>query len=302
MFDIRNKSGHTAHWIAITGLAAAVGGLCWYGYPTLRQAPAMLAQLPGFEQSLARVNSHLAAMEATVKDWGRSQQELQDHVAKLDKETAWRFQAARKQVQGLRTEVGRRVHAEVTAETQGIETKLVQLESASAVDSANLDQLQTEVAALREETLQQAEQLRDARGEIERERVIREQQLASLNEQIGREMRNAEEAAKKLTVERFDFEVSRNHNQELAGGVSLDITGTDISHRRVTGWMWVMPDRRTIWLRGQGAQQPVVFYGYQDGKRRELVITNVTKDSVTGYLLLPGDVGSKMTASLSTGE
>jgi hypothetical protein len=84
--------------------------------------------------------------------------------------------------------------------------------------------------------------------------------------------------------------------------VSLNVTGTDISHRRVTGWMWVMPDRRTIWLRAQGAQQPVVFYGCQDGKRRELVITNVTKDSATGYLLLPHDGHSNVAASLSTAD
>jgi hypothetical protein len=31
----------------------------------------------------------------------------------------------------------------------------------------------------------------------------------------------------------------------------------------------------------------VVFYGYEDGKKRELVITNVTQNSVTGYLLAP---------------
>jgi hypothetical protein len=84
--------------------------------------------------------------------------------------------------------------------------------------------------------------------------------------------------------------------------VSLNVKGTDISHRRVSGWMWVMPDRRTIWLRAQGAQQPVVFYGSQDGKRREVVITNVTKDSVTGYVLLPDEGHGTVAASLSTAD
>jgi hypothetical protein len=51
--------------------------------------------------------------------------------------------------------------------------------------------------------------------------------------------------------------------------------------------MWVMPERRTIWLRGQGAQQPVTFYGLEDGKKRELVITQVAKNSVVGYLIVP---------------
>ena len=34
----------------------------------------------------------------------------------------------------------------------------------------------------------------------------------------------------------------------------------------------------------------MVFYSH-DGKKRELVINNVTKGSVTGYLLLPGEYG-----------
>jgi hypothetical protein len=65
--------------------------------------------------------------------------------------------------------------------------------------------------------------------------------------------------------------------------------------------MWLMPDRRTIWLKNQGAQEPIVFYGVKDGKKRELVITNVTKNSVTGYLLLPGDAPTDV-ASLHQSE
>lgn len=311
MLDIRGNNGklmgpeepsHTAHWLAIGVLAVAVGGLCWFGYPTLRQAPATLAQLPSLQKSFERVNTHLADAEVRIKDWGHNQQELQDHVAKIEKEMAFRFQAVRKQVLGFKAEIRQLVHSEVAVETQGMETTLAQWESTSAADRANLDKLLTEVAALRDELVRQAEELGNARTEIERESAARDQQLASLNEQIGRETRDAEDLARKLAVKRVDFEVTRDHSQELAEGVSLDITGTDISHRRVNGWMWIMPDRRTIWLRGQGAQQPVVFYGYHDGKRRELVITNVTKDSATGYLLLPGDAGSSMVASVSKGE
>ena len=300
-----DEPSHT-HWIAIGVLAAAIGGLCSYGYPTLRHVPGMLAQLPGFQKSLERVSIHLAEMEAVVKDWGRSQQELQELVAKLNKQTAARFQASRKQVQGLKVEIQSRVHDEVAAETQEIETQLSQVQAKSAADRANnranVERLETEVMTLQEETVRQAGELRNARSEFEREYANRNQQLASLNEQMGRDRRDADDLAKKLAVKRIDFEVNRGHKEDLAEGVSLDITGTDVCHRRANGWMWLMPDRRTIWLRGQAAQQPVIFYGYPNGKRRELVITNVTKNSVTGYLILPADTGSYMTAALSKGE
>jgi sortase A len=81
------------------------------------------------------------------------------------------------------------------------------------------------------------------------------------------------------------FEVLKSHSRELAPGISMGLTGTDVAGLRVDGWMWVMPDRRTIRLRQQRALEPVVFY--RDGGKRELVITRVSTNSVSGYLIVP---------------
>jgi sortase A len=89
------------------------------------------------------------------------------------------------------------------------------------------------------------------------------------------------------TIKRVTFEVSKGHSRQVSPGISLGLTGIGLSHLRVNGWIWVMPDRRTIWLRDQGTQEPVVFYGHLDGRRRELVITRVTTNSVIGYVLVP---------------
>jgi hypothetical protein len=85
---------------------------------------------------------------------------------------------------------------------------------------------------------------------------------------------------------RVSFTVATNHSQQLAPGISLGVTSTDVGRHEMNGWMWLMPDRRTVWLRHRGTQDPLVFYGYQDGKRRKLVITRLTPNSVTGYLVL----------------
>jgi sortase A len=89
-------------------------------------------------------------------------------------------------------------------------------------------------------------------------------------------------------IKRVTFEVSKGHSLQVSPGISLGLTGIGLSHLRVNGWIWLVPDRRTIWLRDQGTQDPVVFYGYRDGKRRELVITRVTTNSVIGYVMVPG--------------
>jgi sortase A len=93
--------------------------------------------------------------------------------------------------------------------------------------------------------------------------------------------------SKPAAARKVYFAVSKDHSRQLAPGISLGITATDADSQQVNGWMWVMPDRRTLWLRTQGTREPLVFYGHQDGKKRELVITSVTPSSATGYLLLP---------------
>jgi sortase A len=84
------------------------------------------------------------------------------------------------------------------------------------------------------------------------------------------------------------FHVSEGHSQALVSGISLGLQWADPASQRMNGWMWVVPDRRTIWLTSQHTHEPLVFYGRQDGKRRELVITSIGRNSVSGYLQLGG--------------
>ncbi|HXI44420.1 MAG TPA: hypothetical protein VNH83_30830 [Bryobacteraceae bacterium] len=292
---------YTGAWIAISVLAAGVSGLCWYA-STLRHAPAVLAQFPALQQSFESISARLAATEAKVKNWDSSQQELEAQVAKLHIEMTSRVRAAARQAQSLNMKLYRQLHEEMASQTQGIATQISRLESAGESAHASVEVLQTALGALREQADQQAGELRKVKDELDRDSANHGKLLASITEQMESKAREVEALSKKLDVRRVDFEVTRNHTGPLTDEISLSVTGTDVSHRRITGWMWVMPDRRTIWLHGQGAQQPVVFYGYQDGKRRELVITNVARDSVTGYLLLPGDNDTSLTAAASGGQ
>ena len=258
----------------------------------------MLAQFPGIQKSLDVLNARLSATESQIKTWGDNHQQLQNRVAQLETTTAERLQAAGRQAKSLTDKLYQRMHGEMTAQAQATDAKFARLESAT---DANLAKMQTEVASLREENTRQAEQLRNIRSDMERNGANRDQQLVSLNQEMGRQSHDVEAINHKLAVKRVDFEITRNHSQQLTDDLSLGITGTDVNHRSVTGWMWVLPDRRTIWLRKQAAQQPVIYYGYHDGKRRELVITNVAKNSVSGYLLLQAD-GNETAGSAVKGD
>lgn len=97
-------------------------------------------------------------------------------------------------------------------------------------------------------------------------------------------------AARPVVHNQIAFAVSEGHSRELVPGkIWFGLSSADSMGHNVNGWLWVMPQRRTIWLRDVAAHSPVVFE--QNGERRELVITSVARSSATGYLVFrrPGE-------------
>jgi sortase A len=80
------------------------------------------------------------------------------------------------------------------------------------------------------------------------------------------------------------FNLPEGHSRELVPGkIWVGLSTADATDRSVNGWVWVMPDRRTVWLRNVSTRQPVIFY--QNGEKHELVITGVERTSAKGYLM-----------------
>ena len=110
---------------------------------------------------------------------------------------------------------------------------------------------------------------------------------------------NAEPAPKSLSdniappalapkpAERHDevtFDVSLGHSRQIVPGrVWFGLDSTDATAGTVNGWLWVLPEHRTIWLHDTEARQPVVFD--QAGRRHELLITSVANGTARGYVI-----------------
>jgi sortase A len=89
-------------------------------------------------------------------------------------------------------------------------------------------------------------------------------------------------------VRRIGFQLREGNSREVAPGIRLGLSRADAARRMASLWMFVTPERHSISLKNQAANRPVFFHGHDDGKQRELMITRVTPDSVTGYVLLYG--------------
>jgi len=272
--------------VACGVLALGLMGTAWYAFPILKRHDAMLAQSAGVKKSVQALDGRVDQQNARLAESSGSLEQLRQQIADLRREMRSRIATAKKQAGETAAELVSGVEKQVNGEIDGIKIHVARLELSRDADQVQISDLQNEVTQLRKELTAQTEQLGDR---IAANATGSEQKISELLAAQAQDRKDVEGLNRKLAVRRIDFEVDKGRNVELAPGISLEISGTDVSYRRVSGWMWVLPDRRTIWLREQAAQEPVVFYRTTGGKKLELVITGVTDKSAVGYLLLPGD-------------
>lgn len=189
------------------------------------------------------------------------------------------LQQTRKHAEGLTQRLHQLVDAEMEARTSVLDARLRQVETEQAAQRSQLAQVEDsfhqEIISAREEAG------RDLSG-VHKEAEDNARNLASLSQRLDRE--------------RVDFEVAKGSATELVPGISLQISGTNNLYQRFRGSLWLLQDHRTMWLHDESVHQPVRFYHKEGGEPYELVVTDVTKHSVIGYLLVPKGQEAAVTA------
>lgn len=83
-----------------------------------------------------------------------------------------------------------------------------------------------------------------------------------------------------------EFELPRNGKPQRVGDIQLAVKKTDVKRSKFT--MDVIADDRKIEKKDKTANEPVQFYVLSKARQPyELVVNEVTKDSVKGYLAVP---------------
>lgn len=272
---------------AVIVLAAVIAGLAWYAYPILKNHDSSLAKLTGIEPMVSILIGEMKSAKSDLSDLSARHEDLRQQMDKLGRDMRTRLESARRQTSDATTAMLRHVESEIDLQVSGLRTRVGSLESSRDNEQLRVASLQQELNQVRGDLARQSEELAATRRQMDGNSATTDQRLAGLQQSEQRNRDDVDRITNVLAVERVTFEVSKGHSRELAPGISMGLTGTDVPFHRVNGWMWFMPDRRTIWLRGQSVQEPVIFYGLEDGKKRELVITHVTSHSVVGYLILP---------------
>lgn len=260
-------------WTAIATLAVALAVAAGYGYSVISTHNDELAELSARLNSYSGLPQRLNRIEAGLNALNGGQETLAAHVQKMDSGWNSGLNSVRMRSAELVAYTHLKEHAELNQRTANLNEQIADVASREHLELVH-------IAALEEE-------LAHARQELAIARTGYTQELAALHDQQTSSQREIASLTNELSREQIDFLAERNRDAEVVQGISLHLTGTDQTHQRFRGWIWIEGSRRRIWVRNHPTELPVVFYTKPGGMAYELVVTGVSREGVSGYLLVP---------------
>jgi predicted nucleic acid-binding Zn-ribbon protein len=268
----------TPRWIPITLVAAfiLIGALAYGHYNDRQQMVKNSSDAQQQNQVLAaeldKTNSRIASLQGqlqvTLDKLGMTQQDLA-HARQLAQEIG---QQQKTSDARLRSQIGQ-VQQETTAKI-------------GAVSSA-LTGTQTDVAATKKDLADTKTALQHTVGDL----GVQSGLIAHNHEEVEELRRLGERNI-------FEFNLAKQKNPQRVGPIQVVVKKLDPKHYRYT--MNVMADDKSIEKKDKTSGEPVQFYVQGARAPYEIVVFNVNKDNMTGYLSTPKDAAGGTGAAAST--
>ncbi len=269
-YEYHGRGKSVALWVIVVILAVVLGALVYYGYRTVRTQDLRITQIFGNEGTLNTLGQRANAAEIKLHDLAGDWQGMGQRVTKLEGRLASNIKETRRYAETLTQQLHQQMTAEMESRTSTLDARLRLVESEQADQSAQMAKveanLKQDISAVREEN---------------------DRDLSGVRQQEETNARGVAAVSQKLERERVDFELAKGQSKELVPGISLRIRGMNPAYQRFHGALWLLQDHRTVWLRDQSVDEPVRFFHKDGGEPYELVVTDVNKNAVVGYLLVP---------------
>lgn len=275
-------------WSArLAGLVlVALIGAGWWGLDRIREQETVLAALPNPEAMVEKVDERVDAFADRLSDLSAEGEIIQgfaDRIAALEASSETTIEALRAQVQ-----TAARVEAEARLGTarQLDETvsRVGALEHAREASGQQLANLEGDLRQMRE----------DVAGDLALAELRTSDMVDAVGAQVAGNSRGLEAVSWEVGRERLDFELFEDYRLEVAPGIVLNISDTDVAYQKVDGWIHLMSDGRFLRIHDHPVQQSLVFYDPEDDRSYELVFTRVRPDVAVGYVRVPSDGGVRV--------
>lgn len=283
---------HIPRWIvlAILFMLVAVAVLfsaTIYMIADLRSTQARLEQaaqkVQAQEEQFAKLKDQFAKVDSTYKNAEKGIMALRQEVSSTRSEINQAARHVETQVLSKTQQIAERLTAEQRAAMAKVGGEVDQLRSAATDTESKLGALGGEVTGVKSEVSSTKAELQKTIAELKSVR-------GDLGVQSGLIATNASElTALKRLGERnyFEFDLKKTKQPQRVGSVSIKLKGTDTKRNRFT--LEVIADDKLTLKKDRTINEPVQFYVAKAKIPYEIVVNQVAKDRIMGYMATPKD-------------
>jgi chromosome segregation ATPase len=291
----QNQLAHESHvrrtralWVIVILLVAGVAGFFWYGSPLLSQHQGLLSKMPVLQSALDNINTRIMATEQQIGGWANDRAGLSDRVSRIEESVTSNLKTVRNEARLM----GQQIKQETGQSLQALQNRVTGVESIQREHSEEDAKLRNELAGVREELAsvreENARQANQIASQIEQAHQSTRNDLSGLDRRLSSNQMAVSALGYQVARKRVDFELQNGRTQQIVDGIYVTVKKIDVERQRVDGWIQIASDGRFVWLRGQGAQNPIDFSSRADARSYQLVFTQVGRqDNAKGYVLVP---------------
>jgi hypothetical protein len=169
----------------------------------------------------------------------------------------------------------------VAQQAQQLTTELGQVKASANEASTRLDGITSQVGTVRNDVDSARTDIAQTQTDLQRTRGDMGQ-MSGLIATNGKEIQTLRDLGDRNI---FEFTISRDAAMHKIGDIQVVVRKTDPRHNRFT--LEVMADDKRVEKKDRSVNEPVQFYTSKARQPYELVVNEVQKDKVIGYLATP---------------
>jgi uncharacterized membrane-anchored protein YhcB (DUF1043 family) len=233
-------------------------------------------QLAQQDDQMRRLRDRLGMADEQYSQLQGDLTATQDHLTKAVGEV--------RKTQQLATQVQKQ-----TQESTGqLNNQLGELQQDQQSTRGAVGTLSSDLTGVRHEVGTTREELASTRSELQR--VIGD--LGAQSDLVARNRTELGELRARGERDYFEFDLRKAKQAQRLGPVALQLKKTDVKRQKYT--VNLVADDRTIEKKDKNVNEPVQFY--QQGQRQatEIVVNQIYKDRIVGYISVPKQAGTQV--------
>jgi DNA repair exonuclease SbcCD ATPase subunit len=257
----------------------------------------LFVQIDKVRTEMAQNNEKLATQISNLTDTSKVSSASQiRHIETLKQELEAAKQAAQSQARSLSSQakaeaqahadqLARQIQAEEAKEHQQVTSELSEVKTAASTANTKIADVATDVGGVKTNLSQTQADLQKTIADLKSAR-------GDLGVQSGLIATNANELAalKRLGERNYtEFKLGKTKERQRVGDITLLLKKTDPKKNKYT--VEVMADDKLTVKQDKNVNEPVQFYTSKARLPYELVVNQVQKDQIVGYLATPKDTG-----------